>query len=177
MRNRLVALALLAVAIVVLVVFFVHSGSRRQPPAVPLTTLAPATVTRVVVKKQGKIIFALRRGTQGWEMTAPQKRRTNNESIRALLASLDETTARHYSASALNLADTGLDPPRFTLDVGDVRLSFGTLNQANLLRYVRRGDTVYMVMDRIAPLIARGPGFFAAAPPPQTTPHAGTAGG
>lgn len=177
MRNRLVALALLVVAIVVLLVFFVHRGGGDHPAAVPLTTLAPATVTRVVVKKQGKIAFVLRRGTQGWKMTAPRRRRADDEKIRALLAALGEATVRHYSVGTLKLAGVGLAPPRYTLEAGGVRLAFGALNQANLLRYVRHGDTVYLVMDRIAPLLARGPDYFTASPPPQTAPHARTAGG
>ncbi|MGH8162263.1 MAG: DUF4340 domain-containing protein [Gammaproteobacteria bacterium] len=177
MKTRWIALALLAAAIVVIAVFFsLHDTHRDHPEAVPLTTLAPAAVTRLVVKKQGNVVLDLRRRANGWGMLAPQKARADSQQVRVLLAALNEPTARHYSASSLKLSNVGLDPPDFTLVANGVRLAFGTLNPANLLRYIRRGDTVYLVMDRIAPLIARGPGYFAASRPAQTAAHAGTAG-
>ncbi len=176
MRNRLIALTLLVAAIVVIAVFFsLHENRHGRPKTVPLTTLAPAAVTRLVVKKRGNIVFELRRGANGWKMIAPQNARADSRQVKMLLATLDEPTARHYSTTSLDLSTVGLDPPDFTLVANGVRLAFGTLNPANLLRYVRRGDTVYLVMDRIAPLLARAPAVFLP-PPPISAPHAGTAG-
>lgn len=156
MRNRLIALALLAAAVVALVLLYRHHSSRPHPAAVPLTTLAPAALTRIVVKARGGSGFVLVHTGGGWRMQKPVYVRADADRVDALLEGLEEATTRHYSVHALSLADVGLSPPAFTLETGGVRLEFGALNPANLLRYVRRGDTVYLVFDTIEPQLAAG---------------------
>ncbi|MGH8271964.1 MAG: DUF4340 domain-containing protein, partial [Gammaproteobacteria bacterium] len=160
MRNRLIALALLVAAVVALVLLYRHHQNRPPPAATPLTTLAPAALTRLVVKTQGKTTLMLVRNGDGWQMQKPVHARADADRVAALLAGLDEPTTRHYSVHALSLAGVGLAPPAFVLEAGDIRLEFGALNPANLLRYVRRGDTVYLVYDTIAPRLASGPWPF-----------------
>lgn len=160
MRNRLIALALLAAVIVALVLLYRHHSSRPRPAAVPLTTLAPAALTRIVVKARGGSGFVLVHTGGGWRMQKPVDVRADADRVDALLEGLGEATTRHYSLHALSLADVGLSPPAFTLETGGVRLEFGALNPANLLRYVRRGDTVYLVFDTIEPRLAAGPWQF-----------------
>lgn len=176
MRNRLIALALLVVVIVVLAVVFTHRGQHPAQRAVPLTRIAPATVTRLAAEKLGKPLFTLHRLDGHWVMLAPEKGGADEETVKLLLSALGENTARQYPPDAIDLHEAGLDPPLYTLKVSGTKLEFGSLNPSTLLRYVRRGDTVYAVMDRIAPLLAGGASTFLA-PPPMSAPHAGTAGG
>lgn len=176
MRNRLVALALLAIVIVVLIVVFNYQSGSDTPRAVPLASLAPATVTRLAAKRLGKPLFVVHRANGGWTMLAPKKGRADAERIKLLLSKLGENTARQYPAASIDLEEAGLAPPLYTLEANNVRIDFGSVNPTTLLRYVRRGDTVYAIMDRIAPLLAGGaPAFLA--PSPESAPHAGTAGG
>ncbi len=160
MRKRLIALALLAAAIAALVLLYRHHQNRPPPAATPLSTLAPASLTRLVVKVQGQPTLILVRGDSSWRMQKPIRARADADRVAALLAGLDEATMRHYSVHALSLAGVGLAPPAFVLEAGGTRLEFGALNSANLLRYVRRGDTVYLVFDTIAPRLASGPWPF-----------------
>jgi hypothetical protein len=173
MRNRLIALGLLAILIAVAAVFFgMHRAGSKKPGNVPLTTLAPGAVTHLVVKKNGKVVLELRRRAKGWEMLAPKEKSVDTRRVRMLLTALEEPTARHYSAESLTLSNIGLDPPAYVMTANHTRLAFGTVNPATLLRYVRRGHTVYLVMDRIAPLLADPDSFITA-----SAPDAGTAGG
>jgi hypothetical protein len=176
MRNRLIALALLVVVIVVLAVVFTRRGGSGAQHAVPLTHIAPATVTRLAAAKLDKPLFTLRRQGERWVMLSPKKGRTDEQTVKLLLSMLGENTARQYSPDAIDLGEAELDPPLYTLKVNGVKLEFGSLNPTTLLRYVRRGDTVYAVMDHIAPLLAGGASTFLA-PPTTSVPHAGTAGG
>lgn len=176
MRNRLVALALLAACIVALVIVFSMHEESDQPPAVPLTHLAPATITRIQVEQLGQPVMTLRHQADGWQMIVPQLARADTQRVKRLLAALGELTALQYPVDTINLAEAGLDPPAWSLIVNDTRIDFGSLNPSSLLRYLRRGDTVYLVMDRIAPLLVGGAKVFLA-PPSTSAPSAGTSRG
>ncbi|MDN5864817.1 MAG: DUF4340 domain-containing protein [Gammaproteobacteria bacterium] len=176
MKNRLIALALLAACIVALVLVFSLRGGPDRPPAVPLTHMAPATVTRIEVHKLGRPVMTLHQRAVGWWMLAPQSAPAEAARVQRLLAALGELTARQYPADSIDLAAVGLNPPAWTLIVNNTRIDFGSLNPSSLLRYVRRGDAVYMVMDSIAPLLAGGANAFLA-PAPTSAAHAGTARG
>lgn len=160
MRSRLLALALLGAAIAALILLYRHHQNRPRPAVTPLTTLAPATLTRIVMKAQGEPPLVLTRNPAGWYMQKPIRVRADTNRIDALLSGLGEATTRHYPERVFSLAKIGLSPPEFTLEVGGTRLEFGALNPANMLRYVRRGDTVYLVFDAIAPQLAGGPWQF-----------------
>lgn len=176
MRNRLIGLALLAACIAALALVFALRGEPDRPSGVPLAQLAPGAVTRIQVKRLGQPVMTLRRVPAGWQMLAPQSAPADSARVRRLLSALGEPAARRYPAARVNLAEAGLAPPAWTLIANDTRIDFGSLNPSTLLRYVRRGDTVYMVMDRIAPLLAGGADAFLANPAASAA-HAGTARG
>ena len=160
MRPRLIALAVAAFALAALLALFLHQRSRPVPATTPLTSLAPAAVTRLSVQAQGAPGLLLVRTAAGWRMEAPVRAHADPDRVAALLDGLREATTRHYSKHALALPDIGLAPPQLVLRANGIRLEFGTLNPATLLRYVRRGDTVFLVMDRLLPLLQTGPWQF-----------------
>lgn len=122
----------------------------------PLTSLAPVAVTRLYAQAPDAPALLLVHGAAGWRMESPVRASADPDQVAALLDGLDEATARHYSVHALALPDIGLAPPRLVLRANDIQLEFGTLNPTTLLRYVRRGDTVFLVMDRLLPLLQAG---------------------
>lgn len=161
MRRRVWVLAALAVAIAALALALVlHSRhvARRHPQ--PLITAAPAALTAVRATWRSGRTVALVRHRGQWQMIKPVNAPADRLRVHALLAALAEPVIRSYSAAGLALAAFGLAPPRLVVTADGRRIRFGSVNPANGLRYVLRGDQVLLVADTIVPRLAAGPWQF-----------------
>lgn len=160
MRARLIALAVLMAAAAGLLALLLHRAGPTHAQRPPLTRLAPAAVTRISAAAAGQPDLVLVRRRGRWRLLAPVTAPADQSAVRSLTAELDEPVSASYPATAVDAADAGLAPPALTLEANGIRLDFGALNPATLLRYVRRGDRVLLVMDRIAPMLQSGPWQF-----------------
>lgn len=125
-----------------------------QPlPAKPqLTTLDPETITHISIQRAGQPAIELARRSDQWWLTAPLKAMANEVRVGELLNLAITTSDTHYKAAKLNLAKYGLAMPEVSVKLNDQTFAFGDINPFNYRRYVRVGDTVYLITDSLADL-------------------------
>ena len=59
-----------------------------------------------------------------------------------------------YSISEVNFAKLGLDKPTISIKFNDQNISFGIINPATNLRYIRVDDSIYTIEDVYYPLLS-----------------------
>lgn len=160
MRRRFLPLVLGGIVIAVLVLLLWRHAHAPHHRARPLFGLAPAAVTRFDARWASGKRISLHHGAGGWRMTAPVQAPANPTRVDAFLAALDEPVSRGYTAASVPLTSAGLAPARLVLEVNREKAELGRLNPASGLRYIRRGDRVYLVADTLLPRLAAGPWQF-----------------
>jgi hypothetical protein len=139
------ALAIVLVALALLAWF--RPGTEATPSKPTITTLKPAAVTRIRIAQPNQKTAVFKRIDGQWRMIAPVSARAAGRTIRNWLATMRETSSQRYSVRGLNLEALGLEPPKLVLTLNRQKLAFGDFDPLNHQRYIRRGDTVYLVND------------------------------
>ena len=160
MNRRFPVLLLGIAAIIVLGLLLFHHVRQRPAHAHPLFDLAPDAITRLDARWASGKHIALHRGPNGWRMSAPVRAPANATRVGAFLDALSEPVARSYTSSSVPLTSAGLDPARLVLEVNHQKAELGRLNPAGGLRYIRRGQHVFVVADTLLPRLAAGPWQF-----------------
>ncbi len=160
MRRRFLALALGGSVIAVMVFLLWRHAHAPRAHARPLFSLAPAAVTRLDARWASGKRISLRRGNGGWRMTAPVQAPADPTRVHAFLAALGEPVSRRYTAASVPLTSAGLAPARLVLQVNREKAELGRTNPATGLRYIRRGEQVFLVSDTVLPRLAAGPWQF-----------------
>ncbi|HET7369386.1 MAG TPA: DUF4340 domain-containing protein [Gammaproteobacteria bacterium] len=140
-----IGLAVLLAALALLAWF--QPGAETARPKPTITTLAPDAVTTIRLEQPNQATAVFKRTAEGWEMVQPVSAPANDQVIKNWLASARETSSRAYPAKDLDLAQFGLKPPRLSLTLNNQRLDFGASDPIEHKRYIRRGDTIYLVND------------------------------
>lgn len=160
MKRRFLALALGVIALVALTLLLWRHAHTPRSQAQPLFTLVPGAVTRLDARWASGKRITLLQGARGWRMTAPVRAPVDPTRIDAFLAALDESVSRSYPVASVPLKGAGLAPAKLVLTVNHDKAELGRLNPANGLRYIRRGDQVFLVADTVLPRLAAGPWQF-----------------
>jgi len=157
MRRRNLAIGLAALAIIGLALaIWLRPRGGGNPAGRPLFARAPAAMTQLRARWASGDRLLLRRRAGRWRILQPVRAPADPTRIRAFLAALSEPVSSSYPATRIAPADAGLAPPRLVVAAGDGSASFGRINPATGLRYVRRGNTVFTVADTILPRLAAG---------------------
>ncbi len=129
-----------------------------KPPPRPFGDIDPGAVRSIAVERPaGELLLQMeRRGTHWW-ITRPFTAPADRARVGRLLAITAEPTARIFSAGGVDLEQTGLAPPRAVLLLDGERIEFGASNPLNRHRYLRRGEAVYLCLDREYYLLASTP--------------------
>lgn len=160
MKRRSLALAG-ALAVIGLLAFLLWRHAHRPPSrAMPLFSAAPGTVTAISARWASGERIALRRGPHGWRLVAPVDAPADATRVDAFVDALAEPVARRYALAAVPATGAGLAPPRLRLRIGKQVAEFGRRNPATGLRYVRRDNSVFTVVDTLLPRLAAGPWQF-----------------
>jgi hypothetical protein len=141
-------LALAAAVLVLAAVALLQPGIERTPEAPRLTDLAPASVTRVRIDRQDQPAVVLEKRDGSWYLTEPLALPANGFRIQTLLEVLESRVDRPVDTGAVELSRLGLDPPRATLTLDDLRIDFGDTESLSGRRYVRVAERVSLLFDR-----------------------------
>ncbi len=160
MKRRFLVLALGVIVLAVLGLLLWQHAQAPRSRAKPLFSLAPSAITRLDARWASGKQISLRRDARGWRMTAPVQAPADPTRVNAFLAALGEPISRGYAAARVPPNDAGLAPPRLVLTVNGGKADLGRLNPANGLRYIRRGQRVFLVADTLLPRLAAGPWQF-----------------
>lgn len=143
-RNQL-NLALLA--LVGGLTFTVVMTQEEETPKLPLVTLEPTAVERIAVRHPDAAEILLQRQAGQWRLTAPGEAAAEAIEVSALtdLAALE--SERQLAVADVDLAQLGLAPPKFEIQLNDALLQFGGIEPLEHERYIRVGDTIHLVGD------------------------------
>ena len=118
-----------------------------------ISSMDPDSVSTIQLERvQGETLDFSQRNGQ-WFMAGSPGQPADDFQVDTLLGLANAETDRHYPAGTLDLKTMGLLPPQATLTLDSTRFDIGNTNPLDKLRYVRQGDTVYLVMDRYQHLL------------------------
>lgn len=141
MRTNLLLVA--AVIVLGLAIRFVPGPVEESG----FTIIDPARLSEIRVIRNGDTHFALARDGEAWRVVEPFALPADDFQVSALLASLGEPASRRYPVEEANLAELGLENPEWIVQAGDVALQLGGHTAIGNQRYVRAGESVYLVND------------------------------
>jgi hypothetical protein len=98
----------------------------------------------------------LRKVANKWLITKPIEVEANQRRIQHLMTLLSDHIDATYSIAGKDLALFGLDKERISVAFNGVKIQFGTLNPISHKRYLRKGNTVYIVAETIYGLLIGG---------------------
>lgn len=150
MKSRwLLNVGLLALLIALGLVAYFQPGAKRKPEQPAITNIDGAKVDTIRIEQPGHKTAVLKRERDHWQMEQPVNARADDSVITSLLDDIDESSAHHYPVKGLDLKQFGLKPPKLSLTLNNETLEFGSSDSLDHQRYIRNGDTVYLVNDTL----------------------------
>lgn len=131
MRMRGILNLVLVVVVAALALLLVYRpGKQTKPdaPELPITDIKPSQVKSIRVQAKGQDEARLKRGDNGWRLTAPIAFRADDSLIGSVLGDFDETSQTRYAVKGLDLSKYGLDKPALKVWLNDIELDFGDTN-------------------------------------------------
>lgn len=147
--RTLLNLALLAVVGALIVLAVYEPGIEAPPPTPALTSVDPAGITRLRVERPNQPTVRLEKTASGWRMLEPYALAANAYRARALLGVAGAASHWQRPAGDLDLARFSLDKPKASLYLDDIRIDFGGTESLTGRRYVRLGETIHLITDRV----------------------------
>jgi hypothetical protein len=141
----------LLLAVVAALGWYVLYRPADEAPQHKLTTLAPSTVSRVVIEPRAGEPIELAKRDDAWYLVRPFEARADRSQVERLLE-ITSATAKEKLA-ATDLARFDLDRPALAVTLGDQRFAFGTANPLTQEQYVLAGDGVYLLPAFYASLV------------------------
>lgn len=165
-RRLWLNIGLLGIASLLIVLTWSISGPEPVKTSA-LLDLPPAQIQRINVERlnQEPLVFELR--GEGWWMTMPATGLANPVLLAQILHFPQVHCPLSYSATGLDLARLGLDPPQLRLRLNGQEVHFGMTAPTDGQRYLRIGKMIYLCPDTLYPLLTSGAGSFIA-PPVET---------
>jgi hypothetical protein len=111
----------------------------------PFAVLEDAAAFRIENTMHGETRFE--RDGEVWSVVAPFRAPADANILRTLLDGLAARTDASFPSSEVDLAAAGLERPKVSLVVGETRFAFGGTAPISYRRYVRSGDTVFLVEE------------------------------
>lgn len=145
MKSRLILnLVLLAIIAVLATLAFFEPGKKTEESK-PLAAVDEKALTAITLKNQDTITFEKKDGH--WKLAAPFQAPVNEIRVKQLLDITKANPEAQYPVKAEDLGQYELDKPKATLILGSTTLLFGGTDPINMRRYVKIGDTLYLVND------------------------------
>lgn len=119
----------------------------EETPKLPLVGLEPSAIERIAVRHPDADEILLQRQAGQWRLTAPGEAAAEAIEVSALtdLAALE--SERQLAVADVDLAQLGLAPPKYEIQLNDALLQFGGIEPLEHERYIRVGDTIHLVGD------------------------------
>ncbi len=139
---------LFLVAVILAAVAFFEPGIKQATELPPLTSLQPHQVQHLVFGRPGREMAQAVK-TDRWTLQAPFAAPADSYRINALLALAQTPSLSHYPLAGVDLAQLQLDPPQLVVELNNTRLELGGTEPLRGQRYVRVGETIHLIDDRL----------------------------
>ncbi len=136
---------------------------RSQPPTESphqLSQMQADSINRIHIQRQHNDILLEKTTTSGdWYLISPVLAKANPNRIQFILDLLN-TSVFNQQADTIDLTPLGLAPPQIQLLLNHHLFEFGNTAPLNKQRYLRYEQQVYLIADRIYPLLLANPSSF-----------------
>ena len=171
-KQSVINLVLLLTIVALGMVAWLDPFTPSEPENRALTSIDKTSITGITLIKDGITAFRLEKQRTsvepGWQITKPLKIPANSLKVNQLLNLLSTNSLREYRIKSDNLAKLGLDKPAWQIlfDISDhansmpsgsssnkadnILISFGKTEPISQRRYVRVGDSVHLINDRVS---------------------------
>ncbi len=160
MKSRLLLNLALAALVVMLALLVWLKPKPMAQTEFKLSTLASASISRIVIEKPGQPAIVLQKNPAGWRLSAPFQARAEGRTVGRLLETLAATSLQRFPAT--DLGRFQLDQPLLRLTLNDQEFSFGTQNTLTGEVYIATRGSVYLVAPSYLANALKMPADFAA---------------
>ena len=122
----------------------------------------------IIIHKEGREDVILQNKDNNWQVIKPSQFKADPAKVRHLFTLLSENAESHYPIAGKNLAEYGLEKERLSVSFNGVKYIFGKLNTVTMQRFIRKGDTLYLVAETVSGLLQMGEDSFK--PEPNKVP-------
>jgi len=91
-----------------------------------------------------------------WQIIKPIRADADTKKIQHLMTLLSDSISAHYPVKGKDLSLFGLDKERVSVSFNQIKIEFGSLNPITHKRYLRKGETIYIVSETVYGLLVRG---------------------
>ncbi len=145
------AVALLGAAV------YAELGRERSLAAQPLTHIDTDLVRRLQIQCLSCTTRVFERSAGVWQMTAPYHAAADPQAVARLLALAHAPVRTHMPIAGYDRAKLGLDPPRISVTIDELRIDIGGEDPIDHDRYVRIGNELLRVPDRFSARLLEAP--------------------
>ncbi|MCK5809797.1 MAG: DUF4340 domain-containing protein [Cocleimonas sp.] len=110
-------------------------------------------------------LIELKKEADKWLITKPIKAEADDRKIQHVMTLLSERIDSFYPLAGKDLATFGLDKKQVSITFNGVKIQLGKLNPISHKRYLRKGNTVYIVSETVYGLLIGGVERFMLNPP------------
>ena len=138
---------LLTALAVILILLVSRQSSREQGDYQSITPLAASDIGTIGIQHQTTPYARLQRNAGTWVWMPDGGEVADKEWVARLAHIAELPSLRHFPAATKELAEFGLNPPRYRLTLNHQVIDFGSVDPSSGLRYVLIGDVIHLVSD------------------------------
>ncbi len=140
--------------------FWFTQRAPNEPTMPQLTQINADDITRIHIKrKHNDILLEKTASDGGWQLIQPISAKANPNRIQFVLDLLD-TPVFNQQTDGLELTPFGLEPSQIQLGLNEHLFEFGNVAPLNAQRYLHYNQRIYLIADRIYPLLLANPSSF-----------------
>jgi len=126
----------------------------NAPQQETLTTLKANQVTDIIVHRSGRDTIKLVKDNTHWTIRQPIQAKANKTRVNLILDLLTLTPSKQFQITTdMSLKQFGLDPATISLQLNQQQFQFGNIEILSKKRYIKHHDAIYLVSDRLEPLL------------------------
>jgi hypothetical protein len=125
----------------------VYLGQKKEVKDPPLTPIAAADLSRVVIEHPGAATIKLEKIGGHWKLTAPVKADADPFETNAFSALATLEVKSSLEPAQVSLKELGLEPPAYSVTLNDQKLLFGGIELIQSRRYILSNNKVALVED------------------------------
>lgn len=114
----------------------------------------------IIIQVEGKENLVLQNQNDTWKVVQPVEFIADQAKVQHLFTLLSENAESNYPLEGKDLAEYGLDEEKMSISFNGVKIIFGHLNTVTQQRFIRKGDTLYLINETISGVMQLGAEAF-----------------
>ena len=152
--NKLNILNLVLFIVVISLAFVIYYSEEENTQLPRLTDINPNDISLIEIRHNKNSTTINKQGDSQWQISQPVSVAANNFRISSLLELLNAPIHNNYALTEIDIDRIGLAESKTSIQFDEATITFGDINPATNLRYVRLDDTVYTIEDVYYPLVS-----------------------